>query len=113
MAIYTAVLTAQSTSVYLCDIVKNRAFPEWFANGTVTGNFGTTGAVAFQISYDGGTTKSTLQQDGTATAASLTAVGTINLRCAGMSNNNQPVELYATIGTATTPSVAITLQDNR
>lgn len=110
MAIYTATLSAQNTSVYVCDLNKSRNNNDWFANAMATGTFGT-GTVSFQISYDGGTTKLTMNQDGTATAASLTAAGALNLR-GGVSSVNAGAKLYATIGAATNPSVTVIVITN-
>jgi hypothetical protein len=109
--IHTATISAQNTSVKVANIgVRNNA-NNWFANIMATGTFGT-GTVSFQISPDGGVTKFTLNQDGTTTAASLTAAGCINV-ATGYIRNNEQLELYATIGTATNPSIAITVVDNQ
>ena len=105
MSIYTATLSAQNTSVYVCDMKKSRNNNDWFANVAATGTFGS-GTVSFQVSHDGGTTKLTMNQDGTATAASLTAAGALNLR-GGVSDTNTAPKLYATIGAATNPSLTI------
>lgn len=112
MAIYTGILSAQNTSVYLCDVQKPRGASSWFANVTATGTFGG-GTVSYQISYDGGTTKSTIMQDGAATAATSTTAQTLNIRLAGEAHLASQPKLYASIATATTPSLAITVQDGR
>ena len=112
MAIYTGALSAQNTNVYICDVVKDRGFDTWFGQGTASGTFGS-GTVTFNLSYDNGVTLFPLNQDGTSTAAALTAVGVVNLRCAGMSNNNAPVKIYASIATATNPVLTVRIQDNR
>lgn len=115
MAKYTAALAAQNTSVYVCDILKPRGFPEWFANAMVGGTFGA-GVVTFGISFDGGSTIYTLTQDGTATAATATATTTgnfsINLRT-GWTGDLVDAKLYASVATATTPNLVITVLDNR
>lgn len=115
MAKYTAALTAQSTSVKVCEIKEPRPLESWFANAMVSGTFGS-GTVSFGISFDGGSTIYPLNQDGTSTAAGLTAIGAVNLRC-GTNNRIAATTdvpyLYASIGTATNPSVTIIVLDNR
>ena len=111
MTIYTAALSAQNTSVLLCNIHKPRAHDEWFANVMVTGSFGS-GTVTLQASFDGGTTKIPLVQDGTATAAALTAAGTVNLRSGVPTKLGGNLTLYASIATATNPSISIIVADN-
>lgn len=116
MSFYTASLVAQNTNVYLCDIVKPRGADEWFANViagyTASDTFGT-GTVTYSISFDGGTTFAGLNQDGTATAATQTAAGTINLRCGWPADNTIKPKLYAAIATATNPVIHIAVMDNR
>lgn len=111
MAIYTATLSAQNTSVLVANITRRSDANSWEANACATGTFGG-GTVSFQISFDSGTTKYTLNQDGTNSAASLTAAGCINLRV-GNSERNSSIQLYATIGAATTPTITITVADNK
>ena len=115
MAKYTAVLTAQNTNTYICDIVGRHDADQWFATAMVGGNFGTTGSVSFGVSPDNGVTIYTLPQYGTATPVAITASGAVNL-ASGFSNKNistDQLKLYAAIGTATNPSVTITVFDNR
>ena len=76
-----------------------------------TGTFGG-GTVTFNITFDSGTTLIPLTQDGTATAATQTAAAALNLKC-GCSDTNTNPKLYASIATASTPSIAITVIDNR
>lgn len=111
MAKYTATLSAQNTNVYVCDIIKPRAFEAWIANAMANGTFGT-GTVTFNISFDSGTTLFPMMQEGTATVAALTAIGCLNLR-SGDASVNTTAKLYASIGTATNPSLTITIIDNR
>lgn len=108
---YTTNLAAQNTSVKVCDIIRRREADDWIATVVLTGTFGS-GTVSLQISTDGGTTKATLNQEGTATAASATAAIALNIKC-GNSSTNEPAELYATIATATNPDVDIVVYDNR
>ena len=109
----TAAITAQNTSIYICDIHQRRGANDWFASVMLAGTFGG-GTVTLQISNDGGTTKATVNQDGTATAASATAAGVLNVRSGYPSNlGDEPLQLYATIATATNPSINITAYDNR
>lgn len=115
MAIYTAAIAAQNTSIYLCDIRVPSGRDTWFANvalGTGAGTDFGGGTVLLQGSINGGTTKFTLTQDGTATAASFTAAGACNLRCGYPAKPGIPFKLYATIATATSPVVAIAVLDN-
>lgn len=111
MAKYTATLSAQNTSVYVCEIQKPRANGSWFANACAGGTFGT-GTVTFNLSFDDGVTLYPLPQDGAASVAALTAIGSVNLRC-GFVDNLAKSKLYASIGTATNPAITITVQDNR
>lgn len=116
MSIYTGAISAQNTSVYLCDIEKPRGSDEWFANvvlGTGAGTDFGAGTVLLQGSINGGTTKFTFTQDGSATAASFTAAGSCNLRCGWPATNSTQLKLYATIATATNPVIAIAVIDNR
>lgn len=109
---YTATLVAENTSVKVCDIVKPRQLDTWFANACATGDFGT-GTVTWGISFNGGTTILPLNQDGTATAASQTAAGCVNLRSGHQATNTNIASLYASIATATNPSITLTVFDNR
>jgi len=111
MAIYTAALSAQNTSVYVCDVVKPRAEDEWFANALIGGTFGS-GTVTLYYSLDSGVTKYAVTQDGTSSAAAATAASALNIR-GGWSGVNANMKLYASIATATNPVIAITVVDNR
>ncbi len=111
MAKYTATLSAQNTSVYVCDIVKPRHADEWFANVMSTGTFGT-GTVTWNISFDSGVTLIPLTQDGRATAATQTAAGALNIRAGHMQVGTTPAKLYASVATATNPSIALTAFTN-
>jgi hypothetical protein len=113
MAIYTATLSAQNTNVYVCDIERSRAFDSWFANCCVSGTFGG-GTVTFLLSFDNGVTLLPMHMDGTNVNAAHTTAACLNLRLGGeITKPSSPVKLYASIGAATTPSVAITVFDNR
>lgn len=113
MAIYTATLSAQNTNVYVCDIERPRAFPSWFANACASGTFGT-GTVTFYISFDSGVTLLPLNMDGTNATAAHTTAACLNLRVGGeVTKLSSPAKLYAGIGAATNPSIAITVFDNR
>lgn len=109
---HTATLSAQNTSVKICDISIPNGLDKYFANCMAIGTFGT-GTVSFQISPDGGVTKFTLKQGETTTLATLTSAGVVNIATGGVNNNSDQLELYATIGTATNPSLTITVVDNR
>lgn len=115
MAKYTAALSAQNTSVYVCDIHQPRGFDSWFANVMATGTYGG-GTVTYNLTFDGGSTLIPFNQDGTATAATQTAAGALNIRC-GFANSQaastQIAKLYASVATATSPSLVITVLDNR
>lgn len=113
MAKFTATLSAQSTSVYVCDITKPRELDTWFANACAAGTFGG-GTVTWNISFDSGVTLIPLTQDGTATAASQTAAGALNLRsghAATVATTN--AKLYASVGAATNPAITLIVFDNR
>ena len=110
--IFTASLVAQNTSVYLCDIVKPRIYDKWLATVLANGTFGG-GTVTLSISVDGGTTKHPITQDGVNTAASLTALGGVNISSGYTGNNLTTAKLYASIATATNPSVNLIVLDNR
>lgn len=111
MAKYSISLTTAAPTLKVCDIVRRRESDEWFATAVASGTFGS-GTVAFQISFDGGTTKAPLNQDGTATAASLAALGAVNLRT-GNSSSNTPPQLWATLSGSTGATVAVNVFDNR
>lgn len=113
MGIYSGVLVAENTSVKLCDIQKPRGFDSWFANVAINGSAFGGGTVSLHISFDGGTTKYPINQDGTASAASVTAAGAVNIRCGWTGVNQTTASLYASIGAATTPSLTIYVLDNR
>lgn len=112
MAYYTTAIAAQNTSVYICDIRVPSGRDEWFANVAATGAVFGGGTVTFQGSIDGGTTKFTLKQDGSSVDATLTAAGSVNLRCGYPAKSGVPFKLYATIATATTPAIPIIVLDN-
>lgn len=112
MAKYSAALTAQNTSVYVCDIVRRRDANDWFGSVLLSGGFGG-GTVTLSVSPDGGTTKIALNQDGTATAATATAAIVLNIKAGNSSKLADTLKLYASIATATTPTVAIVVYDNQ
>lgn len=112
MAKYTATISAQNTSVYVCDVHKPRSSNQWVGTAIATGTFGT-GTVTWQGSVDGGSTKFDLRDISTGTAAALTANGMNNLRLGGPDTQFDTLKIYATIATATNPSIAITVYDNR
>lgn len=113
MAKYTGTISAQNTSVYLCDVVRPHNQPYWYASIFATGTFGT-GTVTIQASSDDGTTKVTVDDMG-GNAASFTANGMLNIALGGPSTNiaEDQLKLYATIGAATGPDVDISVFDNR
>jgi len=112
MAKYTAVLSAQNTSIKICDIDIRHDANDWYATALLGGTFGT-GTVSLQVSPDAGVTKFTINQDGTATAASATAAGALNIRLGNNNTNSNPLELYASIATAVNPAITISVFDNR
>lgn len=117
MAKYTGTISAQNTSVYLCDVVRPHNQPYWYASicvGTAAGNTFGTGTVTIQGSTDGGTTKFTIMNMA-GTAASFTAAGMLNVALGGPSSNidTEQLKLYATIGAATNPALAVAVFDNR
>lgn len=113
MAKYTASLAAQNSSVYVCDIIKPRHADEWFANVMGSGTFGG-GTVTWNISFDSGSTLFPMVQDGSATVATQTAAGALNLRSGHMQPtvNVVPAKLYASIATATSPVITLTAFTN-
>lgn len=112
MAKYTAAISAQNTSVYVCDIQKPRNADEWVGTAIATGTFGT-GTVTWQGSIDGGSTKFDLRDYSTGTVAALTAGGMNNFRLGAPDKLADTLKIYATIATATNPSIALTIYDNR
>lgn len=119
MAIYTANLSTQSTNVHVCNIDQPRHGESWFATAATSGAIGG-GTVTWNISFDDGVTLLPMTQDGTATAATQTAVGAINLRSGHInriktaSGATQPQpKIYASIGAATNPTLTLTILDNR
>ncbi len=112
MAKYTGTLSAQNTSVKLCDVTKPTHAESWYATAIATGTFGT-GTVTFQGSVDGGSTKFDLRDCSSGSAAALTAAGMNNLQLGNPDSNLDSLSIYATIGAATNPSLTITLFDNR
>lgn len=112
MAKYTAALSAQNTSTYVCDVNKPRTLNGWVGTAIATGTFGG-GTVTWQGSVDGGTTKFDLRDNSSGSAASLTAAGMNNLFLGTPGSNLDTLKVYATIGTATNPSLVITLYDNQ
>lgn len=110
MAKYTATLSAQNTSVLICRANKPRHANNYFISIFATGTFGT-GTVTFEGSVDGGTTKAPLKDNGGA-VASLTAAGNVNIELGNSDALQDTLSIYATIATATDPSLAITAYDN-
>ena len=111
MAKYSASFTADA-STYICDIHRRRDANDWFGNVLVSGTFGS-GTVAIQVSPDGGTTKITLNQDGTATAASGTAAAVYNIKLGNPSKNTETYKLYATLTGSTNPAISVVVFDNQ
>ena len=108
MAKYTADISADGNT-YLCDVVKPRTLVEWFATIHVTGTFGS-GTVTLATSVDDG---STLVAIPTADFE-LTANGAENIDKLGYSGTNDgAIKLYAVMTGSTTPTVTVTVHDNR
>ncbi len=109
---FTGRLTAQNTSVLLCNVIEPRAHDTYFANVFVGGTFGG-GTVSIVGSFDGGVTTYPLVSDGSGTAITFTAAGSGNIRCGHISKTSDKFGIYASIATATNPSLDITVLDNR
>lgn len=114
MAKYTATIIAQNTAIYVCDIIKPRHADEWFANAMASGAVFGGGTVTWNMSFDSGTTLIPMTQDGTATAATQTAAGSVNLRSGHLQSTVgvPPAKIYASIATATTPTIPLTVFTN-
>lgn len=109
MAKYTASFTSDGT-VQLCYVIKKRDFRDWLATIIATGTFGG-GTITWQISADGGTTKTALKDISGADQTSNAADNfTIELGSGG-TVNDAPI-LYATLAGSTAPNIAITVFDN-
>lgn len=109
MAKYPATIIAQNTAIYVCDIIKPRHADEWFANVMTTGTGFGGGTVTWNLSFDNGSTLIPMMWDGTATAATQTAAGAGNLRSGHMQPTVSvvPAKLYASIASATTPTIPL------
>lgn len=103
-------LTAQNTSTKICHVHKPRYADFYFISILASGDFGG-GTVTLQGSVDGGTTKIPLK-DALGNAATLAAAGNVNLTLGVPNTNTVHFDIYASIGTATTPSISITAFDN-
>ena len=113
MAKYTASLTANSGSTYLCNIDRRKVDANaWQATVFIDGTFGS-GTVTIQYSPDQGTTKITGKDfTGTALSATANAVFTTQPMGNGAANSDF-ISVYATMSGATSPSVSVILFDNR
>lgn len=108
---YTATLTANSTPVLLCDVVKPQGLTTWSASVFASGTFGG-GTVKLQASADMGVTLVDLR-DTTNVVPAWTANDMYNLSLGNAAKNGEAIKLYAVVTGATTPAIAVTLFDNR
>lgn len=112
MGLYTARITAQNTSVYLCDVHKKRDLLMWVGTMGAYGTFGG-GTITWQISIDGGTTKMGLK-DLTGNTHTSTAEDNFTENLAGgHSADDGPLQLWVSIGAATNPNITVFCSDNR
>lgn len=110
MAKYTAALTAQNTNTLVCKVRKPRTLDFYFVTLLASGTFGS-GTVTFNASLDGGVTLIPLK-DALGNAATLTAAGNVNLTLGTPNDKDDVLAIYASIATATNPSIAISAFDN-
>lgn len=104
-------LTAQNTRIELLKVHKPRSLDFYYASIFVFGTFGG-GTVSIQASPDNGTTFITLNNEA-GTAATFTANGMMNLKTGVNDKLEGDLILYASIATATNPSLTVTVFDNR
>lgn len=108
MAKFEATISADGNT-YLCDVVKPRALTDWFATVHAIGTFGG-GTITLGTSVDGGSTVVAIPSD----QFELAASGAGNIDKLGNSDNlDGAIKLYAIMTGSTTPSVTVTVHDNR
>lgn len=105
MAKYTTSITADGTNE-ICTVHKPRDLDAWVATLHAFGTFGG-GTLSYQISTDGGTTKTTMK-DLTGVAYSTTTADAINVEL-GVGDN---IKIYAVLSGATNPAITVHVADN-
>ena len=110
MARHTATLSAQNTQVLVCKVHKPRKLDTYFVSILASGTFGS-GTVTLNASVDGGSTLIPLK-DALGNAATLTAAGNVNLSLGTPNAVDDVLGIYASIATATNPSISINAFDN-
>lgn len=110
MAKYVATITADTTSLYVCDIKKSREYWCWFATLVAYGTFGS-GTVAWFYSLDQGTTLIPLN-DLTGVAITQTANGGVNAQFGVGGTNSDNPRIYVKMTGSTSPSVTVAVLDN-
>lgn len=106
MALYTTTFTADGSNL-LCNVKKSNGAYE--ASVSFSGGFGS-GTGTIQVSYDGGTTKTTVAAADGQTAISTTAEKSFYFKL-GQSSSNTPIKLYATLTGSTNPTLTVNLAD--
>lgn len=110
MAKYTATLTAQNTRTFICGAHQNRNLKNWLGTFVVWGTFGG-GTVTWEMSPDGGTTFISLM-DASGSPTTSSAADNFTTELGNGSTNSDDILLYASVATATNPSINIAVYDN-
>ncbi len=108
MAKINSVSFTTNTTTLLGHVVRPRGLMDWRLAAHAYGTWGS-GSLTFQLSSDGGTTKTTLD-DGSATVT-LTANRWIDIYPPSAPAENGKLLLYATLAGATNPSLTVELYD--
>lgn len=111
---HTAQITGNE-SVYLCTANRGAGQDTYEVTVFVTGGGGNnfdSGTVTIQASPDGGTTKVTLKDTGGNTV-SITTDDVYNVKVGHSGKLGEEIELYATMAGSTSPTVDVTVFDNR
>jgi len=107
---FTANITAQNQTVYLCTIKKKRDLTNWIGAMLIYGTWGG-GTATFYISPDGGTTKIPWK-DVSGNTFAATADDNFTTNWGRGSTNSDMPQIYVGIGGATNPSLTIDCYDN-
>lgn len=112
MAKYTGTLLADGT-VYLCDVHRPRSTTSYNCNFFAYGSAFGGGTVAFQVSYNGGTTKMTLKDEAGTNISATANYQSPNILLGETANNTDtPVKLYAVLSGSTNPNLTVGVVDN-
>lgn len=110
MAKHQTVFSANNQSSLIATVKRRREAPYYLVTFVISGTFGS-GTLAFYLSPDLGTTLVALK-DQSDNAVSATAATSFDAQLGNSNNNNDVLQIWATITGATSPNVTVNAYDN-